>query len=240
MEPTKAQQLMIDDGLPSLLIIDQVERDKFWSDNPPRKYSVLYREEKIIMTQEQIALLFELKESKERGAASLGCSNHRLEPIAALEKLGFAKQHGYGPTSFYITEAGLEEVKKHKPPKIKPLPVIETIAKEPPKAYKEPKAKAPKKVKINPDLSPICIECGVSSKNRSAALDFLYASIGKQKPIAVVMKVVYGNDKASEGALDTVIRALKQDVESGNAKDKYEVRRVKDAKGVYSYGLYKK
>lgn len=246
---TPSQQLMIDDGLPPSLIVDQQERNKFWLDHPPKRYSAHYLEKKIDMTKEEITLLFELKASKDRGAASLGCSHHHIVSISKLERLGFAEQRGFGPTSFRITDAGLEELKKHKKPLVidfvaPPAAVDEKVLKVlHNKTGKRPTAKTPKvakAVKVNPDLSPICTECSVHSKNRAAALDFLYSKIGKQQSIASVMKVVYETDKASEGALDTVIRALQRDLGNSQAKDKYEVRRIKDAKGVYSYGLYKK
>lgn len=254
--PTHRRQLMIDDGLPPSFLIDQSERNKFWIDNPPLKYSSPYIEKKINMKEEEINLLLELKASKEREAASLGCSGHTAE-IAVLERLGFAKQHGYGPTSFYITDAGLEEAKKYikqqqkrKEADIKWHSEFNASVKTPPKTKappektgkRESKEKAPKAsraIKVDPNLSAICKECGVTSKNRSAALDFLNAKIGKQQPITAVMKAVYGTG-GSEAALDTVIRALQRDIGNSAAKDKYEVKRIKDAKGVYNYGLYKK
>lgn len=245
---TKSQQLMIEDGLPQSLILDQSERNKAWENSPPRK-PVPYFEKRVAMTQEEINLLFELKASKERGAASLGCNAH-LTAIAYLEKAGFAKQHGYGPTAFFITDAGLDELKNHKKPEPKPVKPQPVITKEivkglgwksAPKTgtgHREPKAPNVARAKaIDPNLSALCKECGVTSKNRSAALDFLNTKIGKQQTVAATMKAVYGKDDASEGALDTVIRALQRDV--GNSKAKYEIKRIKDSKGVYSYGLYK-
>jgi hypothetical protein len=255
MKPNKSQQMMISDGLPAKLIIDQEERKEFWLNNPPKSNFAPYSEKKQPMTEEQIALLFALKESKERGAASLGCSN-KLSSIAVLEKLGYAKQHGFGPTSFFITAAGLEEAKKHKKPEAKVAEVSDdefkkllkgtkqliqekTGKREPPKP-KEPKAKATRAVKVNPNLSPVCIECGVSSPNRSAALDFLHSKLGKQQPIAAVLKAIYGAGKATEGATDIVIKSLMRDIGNSKANDKYELRRIKDSKGVFSYGLYAK
>jgi hypothetical protein len=252
MKQTKSQKLMIDDGLPATAVVDQSERKQEWLKNPPSKPAP-YRDDRL--TEAEIALLFDLKESKERGAASLGCSDRHMISIHQLEKLGFVQQHGFGPTCFYITDAGLKATKKYtRPPTHNVQPEVrvtkqtrfmkasDKAAKEPKasKAAKAPKVKAPKSVKVNPDLSPICIECGINSKNRAAALDFLYSKIGKQQNLAATMKAVYGSEKASESALDTVIRAMQRDLENGKAKDKYEVKRVKDSKGVYNYGFYKK
>lgn len=213
---------------------------KIWKDNPSKKYSDSYAERKSL-TQEEIRLLFELKESKERGAASLGCSNHRAVSIATLEKLGFAKQHGFGPTSFYITDAGLKESTRHKQPEKKaPPPLVEAVK---PIQYgyaKVPKPPKERVVKIDPNLSPIATECGTKSTNRVAALDFLYERIGKMSSISGVQRAIYGEGKGTEGAADIVIKSLQRDLGNSKAKDKYEVKRVKDAKGVYSYGFYKK
>ena len=247
MKPTKAQEMMIKDGLPKKAIMSKQERDAAWQDHPPSSTMFLSNPiESNKMNHEEIVLLLELKESKERGAASLGCSHHRIPPIAILEKLGFAKQHGFGPTSFVITDKGLKEAEKYKELQAqrkkeaaeKPIEV-ETTPRTLPKLYKAPKTKVERAAKTNPNLSPISIECGVTSNNRTKALDFLYSKIGKMQAIAPVMKAVYG-DGGSVGALDTVIRALQIDLSRSSANDKYEVKRVKDSKGVYTYGFYKK
>lgn len=212
---------------------------KIWKDNPSK--NAPYIEKKNNLTQEEIRLLFELKESKERGAASLGCSNHRAISIATLEKLGFAKQHGFGPTSFYITDAGLKESTRHKQPEKKPPPPLVEAVKPIQYGYaKVPKTPKERVVKVDPNLSPIATECGTKSTNRVAALDFLYKFIGKMQTVAAVMKAIYGDKGATEGATDIVIKSLQRDLGNSKAKDKYEVKRVKDAKGVYSYGFYKK
>lgn len=252
MKLSKGQQAMIEDGLPASCIISQEDREKSWKENPPKAYNPSYMERGIMMTKEEISLLFNLKDSKERGSASLGCSGHIVE-IAVLEKLGYAKKHGFSPTSFYITDAGIKEAMKHKRPE---APKQRELEPEPEKktswrskaAEKAPMAqKAPKPPRISKgekakalDLSPICVECGVSSKKRSAALDFLFTKIGKMQTITSVMKAVYGTDKGSPAATDTVIRSLQRDVESGGGKDKYDVLREKNSKGEYSYGVFKK
>lgn len=127
MKPTRSQQMMIDDGLPASLIISQEERMQYWMDNPPKPKS-LYLEGSAV-TEDEIRLLFELKESKDRGAASIGCVNHRVEPIAQLVKMGLAQPHGFSSTSFYITDAGLKELKKHKRPDntgVNTMPIVES------------------------------------------------------------------------------------------------------------------
>lgn len=251
---TKSQQIMIKDGLPSkAATVDQSERNKAWVNSPPKKTSHIPASEKFPLKPAEIVLLFSLLDSSERGAASLACSSHIAE-VAVLERLGFARQHGFGPTSFVITPAGEKEtktLKRPEPPKVyepTPQPQAEykpsgkRVAPEKvAKVAKGPKAaKVPRAPKVDLNLSPVCVECGVTSKNRSAALDMLFAKIGKMHGIAAVIKAVYGTGPSSEGAADTVIRALQRDVENGKAKDKYEVKRVKDSKGVYSYGLYTK
>lgn len=111
---TKAEQLMVTDGCPIRLFISQEDRNKFWLDNPPSKsYTPSFPRKEIVMTPSELALLFSLRDSKKRGAASLGCSSHIAE-VAVLERLGFAKQHGFGPTAFYISDAGVKELDKHK------------------------------------------------------------------------------------------------------------------------------
>lgn len=250
---TRAQKIMIDDGLPKEVIIDKTTRDEAWAKNPPKKgYSPPPLDKNFPLKPSEITMLFSLLDSKARGAASLGCDSHIAE-IAVLERLGYARQTGFGPTSFVITEAGVkksETLKRPEPPK-----VIEPTPQKPTKPYsaptksgkREPKdqdakaAKPPKAKVIKPDLnlSPICTECGVTSKNRSAALDMLAAKIGKMNSIEAVIKAVYNGD-GSEGAADTVIRGLQRDMENGKAKETYEVKRIKDAKGVYTYGLFKK
>lgn len=253
MKYTKSQKMMIEDGLPVKCIMDKKQRDQAWKDHPPTKAFAPIFEKNINMTQEEIILLLELKESKERGAASLGCSHHRLAPIAQLERLGFAKQHGYGPTSFYITDAGLKEAGKYdkmyeerkKMAAEKPAPVIPPSrwAAESAKAYKiskEPKVqKAKPASKVNPNLSAICKECGVTSNNRTKALDFLFSKIGKMQTHASVMKAIYGSG-GTPGAADIVIKSIQRDLGNGGASGKYELKRDKDVKGVYTYGLYKK
>lgn len=118
---TKAQQLMIDDGLPLSFIMSQEERDKAWQAKPPRtagqygKFNTEPTSYGATMTKEEITLLFELKASKERGAASLSCSQH-LAAVAQLIKLGFARHHGFSDMQFFITDAGMAETKKHKRP----------------------------------------------------------------------------------------------------------------------------
>jgi hypothetical protein len=236
VKPTKAQQLMIDDGLPPSLIIDQSERNRYWQEHPPKSYASPYLEKKIVMTQEQINLLFELKASKDRGAASLGCNSHLAE-IAELEKMGYAQQHGFGPTSFYITEAGLVELKKHKKvvKSYEPdsVPTTDKIgitgwAPKGPKQTREPKV-----ADVDRKLSKICTECNVRSGHRGAVLDFLNSKIGKQQPLAAISKAV----AEPEGAVNSSAKALMIDL--GKKKAKYEIKCVKDTKGV-SYGLYAK
>src|SRR4051812_15455194 len=200
MKYSKSQEAMIEDGLPASCILSSEDRVKAWDKSPPRAYNPSYMEKSITMTKEEIALLFNLKDSKERGSASLGCSSHIVE-VAVLEKLGYAKQHGFGPTSFYITEAGLKEAAKHKRPEAIKLREPEPAPPQKAARWKpEPKATTPEKVAKPPkapridkvekakalDLSAICVECGVSSKNRSAALDFLFSKFGKMQTNAVV------------------------------------------------------
>lgn len=249
---TRAQKVMVDNGLPEKAIIDQEERDKEWAKNPPKKSSMAPPpSDKFPLKPKEITLLFSLLDSKGRGAASLGCDSHIAE-VAVLERLGFARQHGFGPTSFVITSLGEKEtetLKRPEPPKVieptpqptsKPYSAPTKSGRREPKEAKAAAPKVSKPRKVDHDLSPLCIECGVTSKNRSAALDFLFSKIGKMQAIVPVMKAIYGTAPTSEGAADTVIRALQRDVENGKAKDKYEVKRIKDAKGVYTYGLYNK
>lgn len=61
------------------------------------------------LTTKQIQLLINLRDSKARGAASLGCSSHHIT-AASLAKLGLCKQHGFGPHSYVITDDGLKSV----------------------------------------------------------------------------------------------------------------------------------
>lgn len=114
MPLTRAQHLMVDDGLPLSAIMNQQERDKAWKENPPRAYAAPYLKD-VVMTESEIWLLFDLKDSKERGAASLSCGQRILQ-IAQLVKLGFARQHHFGETQFFITDAGMVEAKKHERP----------------------------------------------------------------------------------------------------------------------------
>lgn len=109
---TKSQQLMIDDRLPPSCLMSQEDRDKAWLENPPRAYALPYLKD-VAMTENEIWLLLDLKDSKERGAASLSCTQH-LVTVARLVKLGFVKQHSFGETQFFITDAGMKEADKHK------------------------------------------------------------------------------------------------------------------------------
>jgi hypothetical protein len=224
-----------------------------WQDSPPRKHTDPVIEKGYKLNHEEIVLLLELKESKERGSASLGCSHHRLAPIASLERMGLARQHGFGPTSFYITDAGMKETAKHNrlyearkeeqqrsiELTIKQAEKQRQEKKEAARLYQPPKTKVQRAVKSNPNLSAISIECGVTSNYRTKALDFLSSKPGKLQTVAATMKVVYDGN-GSPGSLDTVIRALQIDLSKSAARDRYEIRRTKDAKGAYAYGFYKK
>lgn len=114
-------QMMTDDGLPLSCLISQEDRDKAWQAKPPRtagqygKFNTEPTSYGATMTKEEITLLFELKASKERGAASLSCSQH-LAAVAQLIKLGFARHHGFSDMQFFITDAGMKEADKHKRP----------------------------------------------------------------------------------------------------------------------------
>jgi hypothetical protein len=67
------------------------------------------------MTQDQIILLLMLKESKQRGAASMSC-DRRLATAFELEKLGFVEWHGgmFGSNFYHITNAGMKALEKTK------------------------------------------------------------------------------------------------------------------------------
>jgi hypothetical protein len=65
------------------------------------------------MTQDQIILLLNLKDAKERGAASQSCDRYQTT-ARELEELGFATWHGiiWGSTFYRITDAGLKALEK--------------------------------------------------------------------------------------------------------------------------------
>ena len=65
------------------------------------------------MTKDQIKLLRDLGESKDRGGASMSCDRRKAD-AHALEKLDLIKWHGelFGSTFFYITEKGIKVLAK--------------------------------------------------------------------------------------------------------------------------------
>jgi len=67
------------------------------------------------MTQDQIILLFDLKASQERGAASMGC-NQRLTIASELKQQGLIDQVPYGPSFYRINQRGLKVLGKAERP----------------------------------------------------------------------------------------------------------------------------
>lgn len=58
------------------------------------------------MTQDQMALLLDLKASHERGAASMSC-NQRLTVASELKQQGLVNQMQFGPSFYRINQSGL-------------------------------------------------------------------------------------------------------------------------------------
>lgn len=63
------------------------------------------------MTQDQIILLLDLRDSQERGAASMSC-NQRLTIANELHQQGLIDKVPYGPSFYRINQKGLAALKK--------------------------------------------------------------------------------------------------------------------------------
>lgn len=64
------------------------------------------------LTKDQLRLLRDLRDCKQRGGASQSCDRHRAV-AHELEEMGLIKWHGemFGSTFYYITDKGLTFVK---------------------------------------------------------------------------------------------------------------------------------
>lgn len=225
---TRAQQLMVDDGLPWQAILTDEQREQAWKDNPPKPASTI-NDGPAKKEVPADVLAFAAEEADKKNTQK----KNRIAKMVNKSKAPDPSTHRWDATkNKWVPIPGVEQ-----PKKVKPLNVAKIKKAAEKKAGVQKKA-TPKKAKAPSapakDKSPIAEALGLrtGSKHETIA-QFLDDKLGKMITEAAIIKHVY-NDPAV-----TKTNRIKDLMRIMEDNKKYEMK-VDTKNGVTSYGLYLK
>lgn len=219
---TKAQQLMVDDGLPWQAVLTDEQREQAWKDSPPKPVSTINDGPAKKEVPDDV-LAFAAEDANRKSVQK----KNRLAKLSNKNKAFDPTTHRWDAKhNKAVPLVGVEQ-----PKKVKPLDVSKIKKAAEKKAGIQKKAKAP--AAPAKDKSPIAEALGLRTGSKHEIIaQFLDDRLGKMVTEAAIIKHVY-NDPAV-----TKTNRIKDLMRIMDNK-KYEMK-VETKNGVTSYGLYKK
>lgn len=231
VEPTKSQLIMIGDGLPVGVVVSDAAREEGWKANPPKATTWIEKQEAKEVPADVLA--FAAEEETRKSVVK----KNRIAKMVNKTKTPDLKTHRWNSGKNKWEPLDPTKLPEKKAAKVNVSKIKKAADKKAGVQKKATVKKTTPKEGSTEGHSAIAIAAGVKSVNRRAALDKLNSDFGKQITTKILIKAVYGNTPASDGAFHTVMKALERDITNKGAK--FEIHREK-VKEEITYGLYSK
>lgn len=227
VQPTKAQDMMIEDGLPEKAIISNEEREEGWKENPPR--TTTWNETPATKETSAEVLAFAAEEKAKKDIVK----HNRLAKLNNKNKFDPTTHSWDAKNNKAVPLPGVEQPKKATKLNVTKIKkAAEKKAGVQKKAVPK-KEKVKKETKPGKERSPIAeaLNLRTGSKHETIA-QFLEGKLGKMVTEAAIIKHVYNDPAVTKtNRITDLIKVME--------KGKYEIK-TDNKNGVLSYGLFKK